>query len=135
MARTTIQAILEQHGLEPAPERSQRTSWKSCLRAHWDALAACDFIPLDVLTLAGLTRYHVLFVMVLETRRVEIAGIIRQPDGAWMLHVARKLIDAEGGFLNGKRYLLLDRAPLYMYQFRALLSSAGVTPIRRRRAV
>ena len=34
------------------------------------------------------------------------------------------------GFLTGKRFLLLDRDPLYTSQFRALLSSAGVTPIR-----
>jgi transposase InsO family protein len=66
----------------------------------------------------------------METRRVEIAGIIRQPHGAWMLQVARNLLDIKDGFLTGKRFLLLDRDPLYTPQFRALLSSAGVTPIR-----
>jgi putative transposase len=34
------------------------------------------------------------------------------------------------GFLMRKRFLLLDRDPLYTSQFRALLASAGVTPIR-----
>jgi transposase InsO family protein len=47
-----------------------------------------------------------------------------------MLQVARNLIDIQDGFLEGKRFLLLDRDPLYTSQFRALLSSAGVTPIR-----
>jgi putative transposase len=33
--------------------------------------------------------------------------------------------------VNGsERFLLLDRDPLYTSQFRALLSSTGVTPIR-----
>jgi putative transposase len=47
-----------------------------------------------------------------------------------MLQVARNLLDSVDGFLNGKRFLLPDRDPLYTSQFRALLSSAGVTPVR-----
>jgi putative transposase len=47
-----------------------------------------------------------------------------------MLPVARNLLDSVDGFLSGKRFLLLDRDPLYTSLFRALLSSAGVTPIR-----
>jgi hypothetical protein len=49
-----------------------------------DAIAACDFFTVDVLTWTGLTRFYVLFVVALETRRVEIAGIICQPHGAWL---------------------------------------------------
>jgi hypothetical protein len=63
----------------------------------------------EVLTWTGLTRFYVLFVTAFETRRVEIAGIIRQPDGAWMLQVARNLIDSVDGFLAGTRFLLLAR--------------------------
>jgi hypothetical protein len=130
IARNTIKAILKAQGIEPAPERSKRISWKTFLRSHWDAIAACDFFTVEVLTWTGLTRFYVLFVIALETRRVEIAGIIRQPHGAWMLQVARNLLDIVDGFLSGTRFLLLDRDPLYTSQFQALLSSAGVTPIR-----
>jgi hypothetical protein len=69
------------------------------------------------------------FVIALQTRRVEIAGIVRQPHGTWMLQVARSLVDADDGFLAGKRFLLLDRDPLYTTAFRELLRSAGITPI------
>src|SRR3954449_7851195 len=31
IARSTIAAILERHGLEPAPERNQKTTWKEFL--------------------------------------------------------------------------------------------------------
>ena len=41
----------------PAPERSQRTPWKTFLLAHWAGLAAADFFTVEVLTLAGLKRY------------------------------------------------------------------------------
>jgi hypothetical protein len=37
-----------------------------------------------VLTIHGLVRYVVFFVMKLKTRTVEIAGITSEPDGAWM---------------------------------------------------
>src|SRR5262245_36671631 len=51
---------------------------------HWAGLAAADFFTVEVLTLAGQKRYLVFFVIELRTRRVHIAGIHPQPDGAWV---------------------------------------------------
>jgi hypothetical protein len=102
LARTTIRSILKEHGIDPAHERSKRTSWQAFLRAHWDAITACDFFTIEVLTWTGITRFYVMFVIALQTRRVEIAGIVRQPHGAWMLQVARNLLDSMDGFLKGK---------------------------------
>jgi hypothetical protein len=48
-----------------------------------------------LLTHAGLTRYFVLFVADLKSRRAKIAGIIHQLDGRWMRQVARNLTDKE----------------------------------------
>ena len=129
VARNTIKAILKDHGIEPAPERGTRTPWKTFLAAHWDGLAAADFFTVEVLTMAGMVRYVVLFVLKLKTRRVEIAGITRQPDGDWMTQVARNLTDAEDGFLRGMHYLILDRDPLYTAAFRDRLRDSGVTPL------
>ena len=84
VARNTIKAILKDRGIEPAPERSTKTPWKTFLAAHWDSLAAADFFTVEVLTIGGLVRYFVFFVMRLKTRTVEIAGITRQPTEAWM---------------------------------------------------
>jgi putative transposase len=134
LARTTIRAILKEHGIDPAPERSKRTTWKAFLRAHWPALAACDFFTVEALTWSGLTRFYVLFVIALQTRRVEIAGIICQPHGAWMLQVARNLLDAEDGFLVGKRYLLMDREPLYTTASVSICALPGSLPSACRRA-
>ena len=71
---------LRDHGIEPAPERCTKMPWKTFLAAHCDGLAAADFFTVEVLTVAGLIRYVVLFVMKLKTRTVEIAGITSQPD-------------------------------------------------------
>ena len=72
VGRSTIARLLAEHGLEPSPERGKRMPWRTFLRAHWGAIAAMDFFTVEVLTWAGLVRYHVLFVIDLATRRVEI---------------------------------------------------------------
>ena len=79
VGRSSIARVLAEHGLLPAPERSKRAPWRTFLRAHWGAIAATDFFSVEVLTLHGLVRYFVLFVIDLKTRRVEIAGIVHQP--------------------------------------------------------
>ncbi len=120
VGRSTIARTLKEHGMEPAPERCKKTSWKQFLEAHWEVLAAADFFTVEVWTPTGLVRVVVLFVIELSTRRVEIAGISTQPDGAWMAQVARNLTDVEDGFLIGKKYLIHDRDPLFTAQFGAV---------------
>ena len=79
--------------------------------------------------MGGLVRYFVFFVIRLKTRTVEIAGITCQPNEAWMTQTARKLTDAQDGFLRGVRYLILDRDPLYTTAFRHILRDSGVKPL------
>ena len=120
----------ETHRIEPAPERARRTPWKAFLQAHWDGLAACDLVTVEVLTLPGLTRYLVFFVIELKTRRVTIAGIHPQPYGAWMEQLARKLTDPVAGCLRTAAPLIHDRDPLYTRGFGEILTGGGVQPIR-----
>src|SRR6516225_1786568 len=129
VARNTLKAILKDHGIEPAPERGTTMSWKTFLAAHWEGLAAADCFTVEVLTLRGVVRYVVLFVMTLKTRAVEIAGITSEPDGVWMTQLARNVTDSSDGFLRGVQYLILDRDPLYTNAFRRLLRDSGVTPL------
>ena len=129
VARNTVKAILKEHGIEPAPERGTKTPWKTFLAAHWDGLAAADFFTVEVLTMRGLVRYVVFFVMKLKSRTVEIAGITCQPHEAWMTQLARNLTDARDGFLHGVQYLILDRDPLYTAALRRLLRDSGVKPL------
>ena len=100
--------------------------WNTFLKAHLASIAAMDFFTLEALTLTGLVRYYVLFVIDSETRRVQIASIVRQPYGAWMKQIARNLTDHVEGFLRGTRYLIHDRDPLFTAGFRELLRGAGV---------
>jgi putative transposase len=112
VGRNTIKRILKEQGIEPAPLRRRQYSWATFIKAHLSAITAADFFTVEVLSWAGLVRYHVFFVIDLVSRRVEIAGISRCPEGSWMEQVARNLLDAADGFMLGKKYLILDRDPL-----------------------
>ncbi len=128
IARNTVRRILADHGIDPAGRRS--TSWETFLKAHWGAIAATDFLTVEVVTWRGLIRYWVLFVIDLETRRVEIAGVSPAPNGNWMIQMARNLTDVEDGFLNGNRYLIHDRDPLFTENFARNLGESGVVCLK-----
>jgi len=130
VARTTIADILKRHGIEPAPERSRKTTWKDFLKRHWDQIVATDFFTVEVWTPTGLQRLIVLFFMDLSTRRVVLGGIARSPNGFWMSQIARNLTDAVDGFFMGKRFLIHDRDPLYTMEFLDILAGSGVQYVK-----
>jgi putative transposase len=89
-----------------------------------------DFTTIGVWTRKGLVTYYLSFFMELATRRVHFAGFTVEPDEGWLLQVARNVTDAEGGFLRGKRYLLMDRDGEFSEAFRGTLEAVGVKPAR-----
>ena len=125
----TVGNILKQHGIEPAPARKRQTTWKTFLQSHWDVLGAIDFTTIEVWTTGGLVTFYLLFVMELATRRVHFAGCTPNPDGCWMMQIARNLTDAEDGFLKGKRYVLMDRDGKFSPAFQAILKNAGINAV------
>jgi hypothetical protein len=56
VARNTIANILKERGLEPAPERSRKTTWKEFLSRHEEVMVAADFFSIEAWTRSGLTR-------------------------------------------------------------------------------
>ena len=130
LARSTIANIVQRHGMEPAPERSRKTTWKAFLRQHWELLVAADFFAVEVWTRYGLQRYVVLFFLELSTRRVEIGGIASTANGLWMSQIGRKVTDAVDGILKEKCYLIHDRDPLYTAEFLGLLADVGVKSVK-----
>ena len=87
IARSTIAEILKRHGIEPAPERNRKTTWKEFLSRHWELIVAADFFTVEVWTRRGLQRFMVLFFIELATRtrrdrrnRVDGERIVDEPD-------------------------------------------------------
>jgi hypothetical protein len=59
----TVGNVLREHGIEPAPDRKQQTTWTNFIKSHWEVLAAIDFTTIEVWTKGGLVTYYLLFVM------------------------------------------------------------------------
>ena len=103
---------------------------KKFLRHHWELMVAADFFTTEVWTSKGLTRYLILFFIDLSTRKVAIAGIASRANGLWMSQVGRNATDAVDGILNGKRFLIHDRDPLFTAEFQSILKSVGVDCVK-----
>src|SRR3954452_13354285 len=93
-------------------------------------MVAADFFTVEVWTRKGLQRFIVLFFLDLSTRQVEIAGMAATANCLWMSQIGRRITDAVDGILNGKRYLIHDRDPLFTAEFLSLLAGVGVESVK-----
>jgi putative transposase len=78
IAASTVWTILKNARIDPAPGRSSE-SWTTFLRSQAAGIVACDFFTVDTVLLR---RFYVLFFIELDSRRVHVAGITRNPTGA-----------------------------------------------------
>lgn len=127
---STVGNVLKAHGIEPTEDRKRQTTWATFLKAHWDVLGAIDFTTVEVWTKKGLVTFSLLFVMELKTRRVYFAACTPTAYGDYMKQIAKNLTDCEDGFLNDKRYLIMDRDPRFSKAFRSILEQSDVEPVR-----
>jgi ribonuclease BN (tRNA processing enzyme) len=97
-------------------------------------IAATHWFAVEVLHPFGLTRYHLMFIIDLPSRRVCIGGITFDPCGRWMKNVMRRMTDCFDGFLVGKRYLIHDRDPLRSPSFDATAVQSVLCRDARRHA-
>jgi len=125
----TVGNILRRYGIQPAPKRSQNTTWRDFIASHMAVLAGTDFFTVEVLTWRGLATYYVLFFIHLESRRVSLAGLTKHPTSEWMLQMARNATDESSGFLRGQRYVLHDRDTKFCAAFLDVLRSSGIRPL------
>ena len=78
IAASTVWQILHDAGTGPAPRRTGPT-WKQFLTAQARGIVAADFVHVDTVLLR---RIYALIVIEHGTRRVQLAGITANPDGA-----------------------------------------------------
>lgn len=131
ISKSSVKNILIDNGYDPEPDLTMRSTWHEFIRSHWDVLTACDFFTIELLVGTKLIRCTVFFVIELASRKVFFGPVKLQPDGAYMKQVARLLTDSEQGFLNGKKYLIHDRDPLYNTAgFHDILRGCGIEPVK-----
>ena len=126
VARSTIATILREQGIPPSRERPM--TWRTFLRAHWQALVAADFFTTEVWTPRGLVTYYTAFVIELHSRRVRILGSTPHPDEAFIVQILRNLTDIDA-VLGPNRVLICDRDRKWSAAIR-FLEIAGVRVIR-----
>ena len=94
----TVANILKRHGMPPALERKQTTTWNEFSRTYMDVLVATDFFTAEVWTWCGLVTYHVLFFIHLASRQVHVAGMTPPPNERCRVQIARNVTRSDWGF-------------------------------------
>jgi putative transposase len=77
-------ADLEAGGIDPAPCRTGPT-WTQFLSTQAKTMLACDFFSVDTVFFR---RIYVLFFIEIASRRVHLAGVTANPNGAWVMQQA-----------------------------------------------
>ena len=122
IAASTVWEILQQAGIDPAPERTSAT-WASFLRSQAGALLACDFF--ETVTLIG-ARLYVLAVIEHASRRIRILGATPHPTASWVVQAARNLVMDLEDAGSRARFLIRDRDGKFPGLFDAVLNDAGI---------
>ncbi len=115
VAESTVRNVIKEHGILPAPQRP--TSWRGFLKAHLGQVVATDFFTVEAWTGRSLSTLYVLFFIDLKTRRINIAGMTRNPDDRFMVEA----VQGARSFLQGKRFLICDRDTKFSRCFKEAL--------------
>ena len=109
-------------GSTPRPRRTGPT-WKQFLTPQAHGILAADFVHVDTVFLR---RIYGLIVIEHGTRRVHLAGITANPDGAWMTRAARNFRMDLGQRATSIKFLIRDRAGQFTGSFDVVFTAAGI---------
>jgi transposase len=126
LSPSSVWNLLRRHGLEPAPRRAS-LSWREFLRQQAAGILECDFFTIETL---WLRRFCVLFFIELGRRRVHLAGVTANPNGAWVAQQARNLIMTLAEQEQRPRFLIRDRDRKFTAAFDEVFRSEAITVIR-----
>jgi putative transposase len=122
IAASTVWQILHDAGIAPAPRRTGPT-WKQFLTVQARGILAVDFVHVDTVLLR---RIYALIVIEHSSRRVHLAGITANPDGAWTTQAARNFLMDLGARAASVKFLIRDRAGQFTASFDAVFTAAGI---------
>ena len=126
ISRSTVKAILKEHHIAPAPDRS-RGSWSEFIRIHAATLVQCDFLSKPVWTPKGLVTLYVLAFIHIGSRRLWLSSSTRKPDAAWVTEQAERFQQHAKLAELPLTILMRDNDVKYPPTFDEVFRIAGVT--------
>ena len=129
LSKSCIADVLRRNGLPPAPERGGLT-WREFLSRHAHVLLCADLFTKEIWTFCGLRRAYAFFVMHLRTRTILLAEVTLSPHSGWLEQQVRNVLwecDERG---IQPRFVLHDRDKCFSGGFDAVLTHAGVEPVK-----
>jgi putative transposase len=129
IAASTVWQILHDAGIDPAHRRSGPT-WRQFLTAQGRGILAADFVHVDTVLLR---RLYALILIEHGTRRVHLAGVTANPDGAWTTQAARNFLTDPGQRATPLKFLIRDRAGQFTSTFDAVFAAEGIRVLPNRR--
>jgi putative transposase len=121
-----VRKLLVEAGLGPAGQRGG-PSWREFIRRQAKGMIACDFFTVDTI---ALRRIYVLFFIEISTRRVHLAGMTENPDGAWVAQQARNLTWGLQEPEHPVRFLLRDNDAKFSGAFDEVFRAEGIAVVR-----
>jgi putative transposase len=128
---TSVRNVLIGAGIGPAGQRGG-TSWREFIRGQAQSMIACDFFTVT------LRRIYVLFFIELSTRRVHLAGMSENLDGAWTAQQARNFVFSLPERDRPPEFLIRDNDGKFTSAFDTVFNTDGIrvihTPVRAPKA-
>jgi putative transposase len=122
IAASAVWQILRAAGIDPAP-RGAAPTWKQFLTTQARGILAVDFVHVDTVLLR---RLYALIIIEHSTRRVHLAGITSNPDGAWTAPAARNFMMDLGQLTASVKFLIRDRAGQFTSSFDAVFTAESI---------
>ena len=123
ISRQTVKNILQEHGLDPGPQRGKGT-WDEFLKIHADTLCQYDFATKRMWTLRGFVDLYFLVFVHLGTRRSWISPCTAHPDSAWTCQQARNFLMLAEDVGLAPTYIMRDNDGKYTDQFDEVFESS-----------
>jgi transposase InsO family protein len=122
IASSTVWQIMHGAGIGPAPRRTG-PAWRQFPTTQARGIFAAGFVHVDTVLLR---RIYALIVIEHGTRRVHLAGITANPDGAWTTQAARNFLMDPGQRPASLKFLIRDRAGQSTGSFDAVFTAEGI---------
>jgi putative transposase len=126
VSASSVRNVLVGAGIGPAGQRGG-VSWREFIRGQAQSMIACDFFAVDTV---GLRRIYVLFFIELSTRRVHLAGMSENPDGAWTAQQARNFVFRLPARDRPLEFLVRDNDGKFTSAFDAVFNTEGIRVVR-----